>query len=159
MERVLNDFRVSFFGSSPQYYTTFRPMDFNGDGKVDCSAYQVNAADGMRWRPVAIANAPGLSGGYGPLIDETAGDEFFNLCGTFYMGKSKFYRVFVRGELFDNRLKRVASRAHLESVLCVDPDGNCSFTGPTATGLEDSTVMFQKWHFHALRATMTSSYP
>lgn len=159
MELVLNDFRVSFFGSSPQYYTTFRPMDFNGDGKVECSAYKVNALDGRNWRPIDIPNAAPLSGGYGPLIDKTAGDAFFNLCGTFYIGKSKFYRVFVRGELFDNRLSRVASRAHLESVLCVDPNGNCSFTGPTATGLEDSTVMFQQWHFHALRAAMSSSYP
>lgn len=159
MEQVLNDFRTSFFGSSPQYYRTFRPMDFNGDGKVECSAYKVNAADGRRWRPLDLPNGGGLSGGYGPVIDEAAGDVFFNICGTFYLGKSRFYRIFVRGELFDNRLNRVAARSHLESVFCVDPDGNCSFTGPGASGLEDSQVLFQKWHFHALRASMVGSYP
>ena len=39
MELVLNDYRMSFFGSNPDYRAQFRPLDFNGDGVVHCSCF------------------------------------------------------------------------------------------------------------------------
>ena len=42
MERMLNDFRLSFLGASPKYSDSFRPLDFDGDGKAMCSAYKIH---------------------------------------------------------------------------------------------------------------------
>ncbi|MBN8524973.1 MAG: hypothetical protein J0M02_06545 [Planctomycetes bacterium] len=144
MELVLNDFRVSFFGASPQYHTDFRPMDFNGDGRAECSAY-----------PAGNAAA---TAGYGPALS-TATDNWFCLTGTFRVGYSRFFRVWTRGELYDNYLRKPVSRATLETVLAVDPDGSYEFAAPGAGSLRDTHVIYQRWLYHKGRATLPASYP
>lgn len=142
MERVLNDFRLSFFGASPQYCSGFRPLDFDGDGKVMCSGYDstgdiTEKSLGIdRWKPVdGTFVDPDILGasGRGPTPDN-----WFCLAGTFYIGKSHYYRIISRGELFDNLLQRPVSDATLESVLVVDPEGN---------DIGQSHILFQRWHF------------
>ena len=59
MELVLNDMRMSFLGSNAVDYADFRPLDFNGDGKVHCSCYPSNS--GALTKPIApyvIAGTP-----------------------------------------------------------------------------------------------------
>lgn len=141
MERVLNDFRMSFLGASPQYYDDFRPLDFDGDGKVMCSCYNSSndatekSLGTDRWKSVdgsfTDADIPGATG-RGP-----APDNWFSLAGAFYIGKSHHYRIICRGELFDNVLQRPVSDATLESVLVVDPEGN---------DITQSHYLFQRWH-------------
>ncbi len=50
MERMLNDFRLSFLGASPKYSDTFRPLDFDGDGKAMCSAYMIHPSSTLEER-------------------------------------------------------------------------------------------------------------
>jgi hypothetical protein len=133
MERVLNDLRMSFFGSSPQYCDAFRPFDFDGDGKVMCSCYAssgdpVEQGDGTdRWALVA-----GGTSGRGPEPVT-----WFSLTGCFYIGKSHYFRLICRGEVFDNVVQRPVADATLESVLVVDPEGD---------DITQSHYLFQRWH-------------
>jgi hypothetical protein len=134
MERVLNDLRMSFFGAGPQYSETFRPKDFSGDGKVHCSAYarnpiatQLDEENGIAWWKAPVG------GGDGPSVDE-----WFSLTGCFYLGRSHYYRVFSRGAVWDNIIQTTIADQTLETVLCVDPEGN----DPS-----DVKVLFQRWHY------------
>ena len=156
MERVLNDFRMAFFGSSPEYSDyvdpvthlrdptqDFRPLDFDGDGQVHCSCYQdptarfqdpasaANTGTVPRINPWGQADGTGR----GPAIDPTM---YFSPSGCFFMGKSHYYRVMTRGELWDNSLNQIVNEATLESVLAVDPEG----TDPKQT-----QTLYQRWHF------------
>ncbi len=157
MERVLNDFRMSFFGSSPEYSDyvdpmthmrdpskDFRPLDFDGDGMAHCSCYQdvtacfqdpnpnvTNTGTVPKVNPAEPADATGR----GPAPDPTM---YFSPSGCFYMGKSHYFRVMTRGELWDNRLNEIVNEATLESVIAVDPEGN----NPRST-----QTLFQRWHF------------
>lgn len=137
MERVLNDFRMSFFGASPQYCSRFRPFDFDNDGKVMCSAYDQSGdaselAKGIdRHSSIEPATATwGNRRGLAPV-------NWFSLAGTFFIGKSHHYRILCRGELFDNVVQRPVADATLESVLVVDPEG---------TDITQSHYLFQRWH-------------
>jgi hypothetical protein len=144
MERVLNDFRLSFFGASPQYTDLFRPLDFDGDGKVMCSCYDSQDPTGAAGeKPLAIDRWKAVDGAFtDPDLPGTTGrgpapDDWFCIAGTFYIGKSHHYRIICRGELFDNISQRPVADATLESVLVVDPDGNDA---------KKSHVLFQRWH-------------
>jgi hypothetical protein len=139
MERVLNDFRMSFFGASPQYCERFRPIDFDHDDKVMCSAYNSsgNAAE-MAKGLDRYASLEGDTATYGNRRG-TVPNNWFSLTGTFYIGKSHYYRIICRGELFDNVVQRPVSDATLESVLVVDPEG---------TDITQSHYLFQRWHFN-----------
>jgi len=108
MELVLNDWRMSFLGASPQYSEAFRPKDFSGDGQVHCSAY-------------VGGSAPAAGGGNGPKV---ADDRYFSLTGCFYIGKSRFFRIFSRGELWDNFISSKIADETLDTVICIDPDGS-----------------------------------
>lgn len=138
MERVLNDWRMSFLGAGPQYSETFRPLDFSGDGQVHCSAYDQNpgastadADDGVAWwKPVDAA----VGAGRGPVPDH-----WFSVSGCFYIGKSHHFRIFARGELFDNLVQKPVADATLESVVASDPEG---------TAPKDLRVLFQRWHYN-----------
>lgn len=144
MERVLNDVRMSFFGSSPQYQDGFRPFDFDGDGRVQCSCYDRNpsaSADERdwgtdRWQTVVAA-------GRGP---EPA--HWFSLTGSFYVGKSHYFRIISRGEVFDNVLAVPVTQATLDAVLCVDPEGHGD--------LGHSQYLYQRWHYDRYVGMLTS---
>ncbi len=138
MELLLNDFRMSFFGSSPGYGgpggggPQFMPLDFLGnDPNLYCSCYAGKDADGLPCAPKG-----------------TTPPNYFTIAGDFFLGKSHYYRIFSRGEVWDNVLDRKTSEATLDSVFCVDPDG----TDPT-----QSQFLYQRWlanHYPAMLPTV-----
>lgn len=138
MEMVLNDFRMSFFGANPEYAATFRPLDFNGDGHVQCSAYAANIA----------ATADEIANGTNSwklTANAAVIDHPFSLTGCFFIGKSRSYRVIVRGEVWDNLLSKPVSGITLEALVAVDPDGN---------GQRDTHIPYQRWHFNRYAGEM-----
>ena len=143
MELVVNDIRMSFFGSSPQY-PTFRPFDLDGDGQVRCSAYTGGV------KPVDTA-------GTGPMPDR-----WFSLTGCFVMQKSRYWRIFVRGEVFDTLRGVTVSRTDQETVYAVDPDGDVfdhldqMMASPT-TGMADGHVLFQRQVANAYQGSLSQA--
>ncbi len=145
MERILNDYRMSFFGSSPRY-ADFRPMDFDGNDKVTCSAYDRNStatSDEVkfctdRWQPV-----DGGAGGPGRGPKPT---NWFSATGCFYIGKSHYFRVLTRGEVYDNLLHKPVAQQDLETVLVVDPEAP-QFPAPGRISTEQRTL-FKQWHYN-----------
>ena len=140
LELVLNDTRLSFFGSSPQY-PHFRPIDFDGDGTVWCIGYPAG-------------NQP-ATGRHGPTI-QAAGGQHVCLTGYLVFQPSRFFHCMIRGEVFDVVRNRPVARAGLEAVYAIDPDGSLYdvFNMPTASwnsdpllckGLEDSQILHQRW--------------
>lgn len=144
MELVVNDMRMSFFGSSPQY-PDFQGIDFDNDGTVRCSAYAGGSCP-------AGADRFGL----GTVTQR------FSLTGCFLMQKSHFFRVFVRGEIFDQLRNVPVEDTTLEMVYAVDPSGriydvnNQPIPGrrdpdgdgdPSDSDVRDSQVLFQRWHW------------
>jgi hypothetical protein len=51
-------------------------------------------------------------------------------------------------------LQRTVSEANLESVFCVDPEGKLE--GDLVSGLRNSAVIFQSWHFDRYAATASA---
>src|SRR5690606_28118241 len=131
MELVVNDMRMSFFGASPDY-PDFRPRDLDDDGNVSCSCY-------------ATGTAPAdPTTGRGP-----APETWFSLTGCFVLEKSRYYRIFTRGQLFDEIRNVQVAEMNLESVYMVDPDGDMGDIEdqPSATPgnrLADSQLIFQR---------------
>jgi hypothetical protein len=157
MERMLNDYRMSFLGSSPRY-PDFRPLDFDGDGCVHCSCYDRRelgdsppaTADEQtfrtdRWMPAGPGGRGPAPAPYAkPVPAYTGTSPWFTVSGNFFIGKSHYFRVFVRGEIYDNLLRTPIAQQHLESVLVVDPEGpRVPVAGrPSA----EQRVLFQRWH-------------
>jgi hypothetical protein len=112
MELMINDFRLSLFGSSPGYRDQFQALDLDGDGKARCSGYAPNPAASQAETDLHLDQfgSPG-----DPLACR------FSTTGCFILGKSKFYRVLSRGEVWDNFIKAPVSTCLLDSVICVDP--------------------------------------
>jgi hypothetical protein len=164
MERMLNDFRLSFFGCSPAYSATFRPLDFIGDGHVQCSCYDINpnaTANEVkymtaRWQP---ADATGQGPAPAPLGASTTSlnpdfgsNPWFCVSGCFFIGKSHYYRVLTRGEVFDNLLGKPVASQTLESVLAVDPEAPLV---PAANRIAVGTqTLFQRWHYNNTTAEL-----
>ena len=147
MEMVLNDWRYSFLGSSPAYANDFRPLDFNGDGLVNCSVYPINRtalAQEVAYHLDHFVDA-GVNGA-GRTIDPRLGDTPFCIAGNFFMGKSRFYRVLTRGEVWDNVLGRIAASANLDSALCVD-----SADRDRPDDLTTGHLLYQRWFFDPQR--------
>jgi hypothetical protein len=164
MELVLNDFRLSFFGSDPAYTPDFRPLDFNGDGYATCSAY--SAARGTA-RKNAIRTADGIgqesavnAAGEGEWsiadILRPAGDSQrivpFCISGCLYVGRSRFWDVQVRGEVYDNRLKRPVANATLQTILAIDPEARRERA--LANDQAQSQILFQRWYYDRYSALM-----
>jgi hypothetical protein len=132
MELVVNDMRMSFFGSSPQY-PDFRAIDFDDDGHVRCSAY-----------PGGSAPADPMTG-KGPVPGP---ERRFSLTGHFVFQKSRYWRITCRGEVFDQVRQRPVAEADLEAAYCLDPDGEAfdlvnapiPGAGPLSTRL-----LYQRW--------------
>lgn len=143
MELLLNDFRMSFLGASPDYSDPvdpdslsaipadeFRPLDFDGDDLVHCSAYEGGVAadegDGRGPRPAA--------------------DRYFSITGCFFIGKSRYFRIWTRGEIWDNLTGRILNEASLQSVVAIDPEGR-AHPDPRATSTTDHQILHQRWIF------------
>ena len=208
MERMLNDFRMSYFGSSPGY-GDFRPLDFDGDGKVRCSCYARKdaaevTAEGRykidRWEPAVVfgglpgrgpaptplpINEDGNSNGVldadedannnsaldpgedvngngvlDPGLDEDANhngvldlpNPYFTVCGNFTIGKSHFYRIFLRGEVFDNLLRKPVAQQDLEAVLTVDPEAPAN--APAGRISSEQRVLFKQWRYNDIHGEL-----
>ena len=85
-----------------------------------------------------------LGAGAGP-----APDNYFSISGNFFIGKSRHYRVITRGELWDNLVQRPVSGLTLDTVVAVDPQA----VGPT--GLNATSILYQRYHWNKYRATMS----
>jgi len=171
---MLNDYRMSFFGASTRY-VDFRPLDFDGNGRVNCSCYDMNPAASHeeklyrtnRWKPVE-ANGKGPSPSaftvafdgalnaapYNyPIPDvNRAESPWFTATGCFYIGKSHYYRIFTRGEVYDNMLKKAVAQQTLEAVLTVDPEApRPSFAIPLDPPIErvsqEQRFLHKQWHY------------
>jgi len=143
MELALNDLRLSFFGASPQY-PNFAALDFDGNGSARCSGYAGGTGSGV----VPIANR-------------------FSLTGYFVLQQSRFYRIVIRGEVFDVLRNVQAAETNLETVYVCDPTGLVyDVQGeriPTSTGfstdLSSSRVLSQRWLWNKHRALRQRIYP
>lgn len=164
MELVLNDFRLSFFGSDPAYTPNFRPLDFNGDGYATCSAYRSNRAS-ARKDPARIAlgigqeSAVDIQGqGEWSIADilRTGNDAQrivpFCISGCVYVGRSRFWEVQVRGEIYDNQRKQPVTNATLQTVLVIDPEARIE--GGIPGDQRQNQILFQRWYFDRYGATM-----
>jgi hypothetical protein len=153
MELMLNDFRMSFLGAAPGYLGQFQPLDFDGDGKVLCSAYPSN--------PLASSLELQLHlDQYQPPGTPVANP--FSLTGCFELGKSHFYRILSRGEIWDNFLKAPASECLLDSVLCVDPADEANALAPASlqhAGRQYSThLLYQRTWSDRYRGDMARNH-
>jgi len=148
-ELILNDFRMSFFGASPDY-PNFTPLDFDGDGTVYCSCYPSSG--------IASEVALGLSQ-HAPVVlgVPTAPTNYFSNTGCFFIGKSHFWRIRARGEVWDNVTNKTLSEGLLDTVLCVDPaDANQADPLPNPAGGQWSThVIYQRWWYDLYRGLMS----
>ena len=64
----------------------------------------------------------------------------------YFIGKSHFYRIFVRGEVYDNLLRKPVAQQELETVYCVDPE---ALLFPAANHVSpDQRVLFQQWRLN-----------
>jgi hypothetical protein len=153
METIINDFRLSFFGSSPGYAATFQALDLNGDGQVNCSAFPSSGV------PAEVAlhidqHAAGTS--VAPTV-------FFSNTGCFTIGKGRYWRIFSRGEVWDNLLNKTVSEAMLDTVVCVDPAGDAHELGAPATqhpaqGQVGNHVLYQRWFWDKYRGHLKRTY-
>jgi hypothetical protein len=156
MELMLNDMRMSFLGSSPGYSDAaaneFRPLDFDGDGHVECSCYPINPnATALELKYNTAHWLPAVNG-QGPKPDDSQNSHYFSLTGCFFTGKSHYFRIMTRGELWDNVLGKALDNATLESVLSVDPEGNG--LSDSHSHIEDSQLLFERWHYNRYRGLL-----
>ena len=171
MERVLNDWRMSFLGSAKAYADDFRPKDFDGDGKVFCSGYlEATATDadtGLScWQavdPSTVGDGPGNGAKAGdPGADPAKRLTIFSLTGCLAFTRSHHYKIVVRGELYDNVIGRPVAEKYIETALLVDPDNNVVRSSDPSTlpmGMQDSTVIMQRPIHNYYRGYLSNTYP
>lgn len=148
MERVLNDWRMSFFGANPTY-SDFRPLDFDGDGKVVASCYTNKVTVGKIQLPGSGADQFGQG---------LAPEHYWSLTGYFVFERGRFWRVLSRGEVYDERLRKVVAESNLESVYAIDPDGNFNSIAVNASALNDSCTLYQRWMDNYYRGFQAMSH-
>lgn len=175
MERVLNDWRMSFLGASKGYADDFRPKDFDGDGKVFCSGYLGGTAEEPITRLTCwqLADAAGNGPGIGTRSDDpayinpTASDPakrltLFSLTGCLAIARSHQFKLLVRGELFDNLLGKPVAERHSETAVLIDPDNNVVRSANPAvlpSGLGDTTIIMQRPVHSYYRGYLAGSGP
>ena len=165
MERLLNDVRMSFFGS--QYIDEFgavQPipaLDFNHDGFAESSYNGFNdgsiprpstaeyATNGPRpWRHIATDTA----NPYHPFLakKDYFPDRPFTTTGRLYMGKSHYYRIIVRGQLWDLERNKKSAEQNSDFIYVVNPSdkaGTILIEGNKVGSnhdLSDSHIIFQR---------------
>lgn len=155
MELIVNDMRLSFFGSSPQYGSDFRAFDFNGDGKACCSGFAPHGAATGDETALHIDQYTTSVDANGIAMVEV--DNYFSNTGCFFLGKSRFWRVIVRGEVWDNYLKVSNNSVDLDTVICLDPTDadNAMTTHAHAPGRQYAThMLYQAWMYNNYRSLL-----
>lgn len=117
LEHRLNDVRMSLFGTPA--------LDLNGDGLIDATTNDgTGVVDGTLVMPNDIGN---------PKAQLR-----FSSTGRLTISQIRYWRVFIKAELWDRRGDTIADETALEQVLVLDPDGNGDQS--------DSHVLFSRWH-------------
>ncbi len=87
-----------------------------------------------------------------PAEYQAAGITPFCQGGNFFLGHSRFWAVTVRGELWDNALRRQAAQTTLETVLMLDQAEEADRAPASAAWRRQrqysSQVIFQRWHYN-----------
>jgi hypothetical protein len=181
MELIVNDFRFSLFGSHPSYTKDFRPLDFNGDGAVAFSGYTANrfvaptqdatrqamlidedstVAGGSARFPTGAGDWATDSDGNGEISASefaAAGITPFCMTGNMWIGRSRFWNIMVRGELYDNLLKVPVGQSTVETTLVVDPAQEAERNGkPERT--YSTQVIFQHWYYNKYQGLMQRNF-
>lgn len=176
LELVVNDFRFSVFGSHPSYSKAFRPLDFNGDGLVAFSGYRktrtgdaLPANELVRTAMLVDQDSQVVAAGQGewPVDGDgdgelsasefaTAGIDPFCVTGNFWIGRSRFWSVLVRGQVFDNLLKRPVSQMDLETWLMVDPALNAE--GGDTNNVHSTQIIWQSWHHNFYKGLLLREF-
>jgi hypothetical protein len=173
IELIVNDFRYSLFGTNPEYSAAFRPLDFNGDGAVAFSGYRKDrfaapTQEALRQTMLIDKDSLAQSDGTGDWAADSNGNgvlssgEFasstidpFCITGSLFIGRSAFWGILARGEVFDNLLKRPIAQANLESWMTVDPAQEAESGHPER--LYSSHVIWQQWSFNMYQGLMLRS--
>lgn len=117
LEHRLNDVRMSIFGTPA--------LDLNGDLIIDATTNDgTGVVDGTLVMPGDIGH---------PKAQLR-----FSATGRLTIGQLRYWRVFIKSELWDRRSDTLADESALEQVLVLDPDGNGDQS--------DSQVLFSRWH-------------
>lgn len=156
MERMLNDWRMSFLGASKSYKTAFRPKDFDGDGKVFCSGYISGNAGVQADVETSAAFADVVAGGRdGPGAPSLT---VFSITGSLTFTRSHQYKILVRGELVDNTLGLAIDECYLQGAILIDPDNDITRSS-MPTGLQDSVLMLQQQLHSPYGGLRVRAYP
>jgi len=166
MERLLNDVRVAFFGASyvddSGVTQPIPPLDFNGDGFAESSLTGFN--DGLVAKPGSYVHgvsrprpysdqASDAGNPYHPFLAAAPGMPLkpFTAAGRLFMGKSHYFRVSVRGQLWDLVTQEKSAERTLDFIYCVNPSDHpatIELEGPLGDNgtpdLTDSHVLFQR---------------
>ena len=157
MERLLNDVRMSFFGSSYKDAAgnthKIAALDFNHDGFAESSYNGYNdgsiPVSGVGPRPLDFDD------GNNPHYPFLAKESYyptkpFSATGRLYMGKSHYYRVIVRSVLWDVVQDKQLTQKNMDFVYAVNPSdhaGTALLEGPLDSGnpdLSDSHIIFMQ---------------
>ncbi len=175
LELIVNDFRFSMFGSHPSYTKDFRPLDLNGDGAVAFSGYRAASfaaptEDPVRQAMLVDEDGPADANGAGPWASDGDGNgeissaEFatgqidpFCMLGNLWIGRSRFWNVMVRGELYDNLAKQSVGQSTLETTLIVDPTQEAERNNKPERAYA-TQVLFQHWYFNKYQGLMQRNF-
>jgi len=174
MERMTNDLRMSFFGSSPNYTGTgqtqyaapgslptaaqFGALDLDGDGTAyssfthvinpaaciypgDAGATVPTGLDPFDCDGDTITSATEPKSGAAetvPWATSRSASIPFSLTGYFAFGKSHYWRMFVRGQVYDTWKGRPVDEVNMQAVFAVDP------TNRGTAGIKDSHFIMQQ---------------
>jgi hypothetical protein len=129
---------MSFFGANPEY-KDFRPLDFDGDKLVVASCYtKLVPINGNAKCKLPAETADAYGQGPEP-------EHYWSQTGYFVLERGRFWRILSRGEVYDERLRKVVAESNLESVYAIDPDGSFTGAGVSANALNDSCTLYQRW--------------
>ncbi len=174
MERLLNDVRMSYFGSSAIDFNFdgFAESSVNGwnDGGDNIDTWMVGAAQrGGQKDPQNDRYGPGFRDASGiktPLSESQATyaklrdahvdwmeldngldnsrDYGFTVAGRLYMGKSQAYRIFIRGQVWDLVRNKKTSEVNLDMVYAPNPSDDPTSYAIEDTDLSDSHIISQR---------------
>ena len=124
-------------------------------GKACCSGFAPNATATTEETDLHIDQYTSSVDANGIATVEV--DNYFSNTGCFFLGKSRFWRVIVRGEVWDNYLKVSNNTVDLDSVICLDPTDadNAMTTHAHAPGRQYAThMLYQAWMYNSYRSLL-----
>ena len=62
----------------------------------------------------------------------------FSTTGRWQIGQNRYWRIFIKSQLWDRRTDTVASESALERVVVLDANGDYD--------LSDTNTLFSRWH-------------